>query len=70
MTVPVLQTQKSFKPRYGKRVRVVAEAVPDHVNGGQSERNKKKKKVVVVGSGWAGLGAAYHLSNQVNLSIS
>lgn len=28
-------------------------------------QNKKKKKVLVVGSGWAGLGAAYHLCKQV-----
>ncbi|KAI8533198.1 hypothetical protein RHMOL_Rhmol11G0278500 [Rhododendron molle] len=27
-------------------------------------QNKKKKKVLVVGSGWAGLGAAYHLCKQ------
>lgn len=31
---------------------------------------KKKKKVVVVGSGWAGLGAAHHLCNQVTINIS
>ena len=34
-----------------------------HVNGVE---NKKKKKVVVVGSGWAGLGAAHHLCKQVS----
>lgn len=27
--------------------------------------SKKKQKVVVVGSGWAGLGAAHHLCKQV-----
>ncbi|KAJ4829555.1 hypothetical protein Tsubulata_017165 [Turnera subulata] len=30
-------------------------------SGGEA---KQKKKVVIVGSGWAGLGAAHHLSNQ------
>ncbi|XP_062081556.1 uncharacterized protein LOC133787809 isoform X2 [Humulus lupulus] len=62
VTVSIPQTLKSFYPRYGNRVRCVAEALPDHANGGSSE--KKKKKVVVVGSGWAGLGAAHHLCNQ------
>lgn len=39
-----------------------ADALQNHANGGQD--NKKKKKVVVIGSGWAGLGAAHHLCNQ------
>lgn len=29
----------------------------------------KRKKVVVVGSGWAGLGAAHHLSKQVKYLV-
>ncbi|XP_009791768.1 uncharacterized protein [Nicotiana sylvestris] len=29
-----------------------------------NERQKKKKKVLIVGSGWAGLGAAHHLCKQ------
>ncbi|KAF4382449.1 hypothetical protein G4B88_011401 [Cannabis sativa] len=64
VTVPLPQTLKSFYPRYGTRVRCVAgEALPDHINGGSNEK-KRKNKVVVVGSGWAGLGAAHHLCNQ------
>ncbi|KAJ7967129.1 Phytoene desaturase [Quillaja saponaria] len=35
-------------------------ALESHGNGGPS----KEKKVVIVGSGWAGLGAANHLCNQ------
>lgn len=37
-----------------------AEAFNGHVH---------KKKVVVIGSGWAGLGAAHHLSKQVHSSL-
>lgn len=31
----------------------------------EEEGKREKKKVVVVGAGWAGLGAAHHLSKQV-----
>ncbi|XVF67966.1 hypothetical protein PTKIN_Ptkin10aG0164600 [Pterospermum kingtungense] len=50
--------------RYSKRVGFScrADSVQPHANGGVD--NNKKKKVVVVGSGWAGLGAAQHLCNQ------
>ncbi|KAL5561241.1 hypothetical protein UlMin_030988 [Ulmus minor] len=51
-----------FFPRYGNRIRCSSDTLPNHVNGG--EPDNKKKKVVVVGSGWAGLGAAHHLCNQ------
>ncbi|PON89938.1 NAD(P)-binding domain containing protein [Trema orientale] len=61
LTVTVPRTQNSSSPRYGNRVRFAAEALPNHANGGPNDR---KKKVVVVGSGWAGLGAANHLCNQ------
>ncbi|KAI4350255.1 hypothetical protein L6164_004728 [Bauhinia variegata] len=39
-----------------------ADAPQSHANGGPSPSNKKK--VVIIGSGWAGLGAAHHLCNQ------
>jgi hypothetical protein len=32
---------------------------------GNGSAHEKRKKVVVVGAGWAGLGAAHHLSKQV-----
>ncbi|KAI9095343.1 hypothetical protein K1719_026377 [Acacia pycnantha] len=32
--------------------------------GSSNSRDSSPKKVVVVGSGWAGLGAAHHLCNQ------
>lgn len=58
----------SISNRYGKRVGFFARAdsVEAHANGGDNsiKNNDKKKKVVVVGSGWAGLGAANHLCNQ------
>lgn len=42
-----------------------ADALQSHANGGKdNDKNKLKKKVVIVGSGWAGLGAAHHLCNQ------
>lgn len=52
--------------RYSKRVGFScrADSVQPHANGGVVDNNKNKK-VVVVGSGWAGLGAAQHLCNQV-----
>ncbi|OVA15939.1 Amine oxidase [Macleaya cordata] len=37
-----------------------ADALPTHAQ----EQKNNKKKVIVVGSGWAGLGAAHHLSKQ------
>ncbi|TXG64878.1 hypothetical protein EZV62_011872 [Acer yangbiense] len=42
-------------------------SVQSPVNGDQNKNGeeKKKKKIVIVGSGWAGLGAAHHLCNQV-----
>ncbi|KAK1558399.1 hypothetical protein Q3G72_001903 [Acer saccharum] len=41
-------------------------SVQSPVNGDQNKNGeeKKKKKIVIVGSGWAGLGAAHHLCNQ------
>ncbi|KAE8709254.1 vacuolar ATP synthase subunit B family protein [Hibiscus syriacus] len=55
--------------RYNKRVGFLgrADSVRVHANGGGDNNSKsidKRKKVVVVGSGWAGLGAAHHLCNQ------
>ncbi|KAG2706062.1 hypothetical protein I3843_05G076800 [Carya illinoinensis] len=41
-----------------------ADALQSHATGGQDNKENKKKKVVIVGSGWAGLGAAHHLCNQ------
>ncbi|KAK4284874.1 hypothetical protein QN277_001650 [Acacia crassicarpa] len=38
------------------------EAEPQH--GSSNARDSGPKKVVIVGSGWAGLGAAHHLCNQ------
>jgi heterodisulfide reductase subunit A-like polyferredoxin len=54
---------------YNKRLRsgfcCRADALQSHANGGKdNDKNKLKKKVVIVGSGWAGLGAAHHLCNQ------
>ena len=54
--------------RYSKRVGFFsrADSVQAHANGGVDNNDKKKrKKAVVVGSGWAGFGAAQHLCNQV-----
>lgn len=31
--------------------------------------SQKKQRVAVIGAGWAGLGAAYHLSQQPNMSV-
>lgn len=45
-----------------------------HFNGSQNEEDNdktkegKKKKIVIVGSGWAALGAAHHLCKQQVLS--
>ncbi|KAK0583121.1 hypothetical protein LWI29_033557 [Acer saccharum] len=40
-------------------------SVQSPVNGDQNKNGEeKKKKIVIVGSGWAGLGAAHHLCNQ------
>ncbi|EEF41121.1 uncharacterized protein LOC8283661 isoform X2 [Ricinus communis] len=41
-----------------------AETQQIHVNNRDYKHSNKKKKVVIVGSGWAGLGAAHHLCNQ------
>ncbi|KAF5449016.1 hypothetical protein F2P56_029505 [Juglans regia] len=41
-----------------------ADALQSHATGGQDIKENNKKKVVIVGSGWAGLGAAHHLCNQ------
>ncbi|OMO92711.1 Amine oxidase [Corchorus olitorius] len=70
----MLAMSKWFTPtpsisfRYGKRNGFFAKAVSvqPHANGEQNNNksNGNKKKVVVVGSGWAGLGAANHLCNQ------
>ena len=49
--------------RYRSGFYCKADAIQSHANGDQDD--KKKKKVVIVGSGWAGLGAAHHLCNQV-----
>lgn len=40
-------------------------AATRQIHASNGEYNNNKKKVVIVGSGWAGLGAAYHLCNQV-----
>lgn len=50
--------------RCGSGFRCRANASQSHANGGQDNKDKNRKKVVVVGSGWAGLGAANHLCNQ------
>lgn len=65
MTLATTTTVGCFSPRYGSGFRCRADALPGHANGGPN--GKKKKKIVVVGSGWAGLGAAHHLCNQVCL---
>ncbi|GAV77241.1 NAD_binding_8 domain-containing protein [Cephalotus follicularis] len=46
--------------RYRNNFCCKAQTSQNYVNGD----HKKKKKVVIVGSGWAGLGAAHHLTNQ------
>ncbi|KAF3971250.1 hypothetical protein CMV_005133 [Castanea mollissima] len=51
--------------RYGTGFCCKATDLQSHANGDQdNDIKKKKKKVVIVGSGWAGLGAAHHLCNQ------
>ncbi|EXB24028.1 Phytoene dehydrogenase [Morus notabilis] len=62
--VSVPLSKRRCSSRYGSgRFRCSAEAdLSDHSNGGESI--ERRKKVVVVGSGWAGLGAAHHLCNQ------
>ncbi|XP_048337346.2 uncharacterized protein LOC107427368 isoform X2 [Ziziphus jujuba] len=54
-------TQFFSSSRYRSGFWCRAEGLADHANGGPVI---KKKKVVVVGSGWAGLGAAHHLCKQ------
>ncbi|XP_061978695.1 uncharacterized protein LOC133699474 isoform X2 [Populus nigra] len=39
-------------------------AATRQIHASNGEYNNNKRKVVIVGSGWAGLGAAYHLCNQ------
>lgn len=50
--------------RRGFRCRAQNQEAHDD-NGGNGGQGRNKTKVVIVGSGWAGLGAAHHLSNQV-----
>ncbi|KAG6547599.1 hypothetical protein Mapa_011048 [Marchantia paleacea] len=47
----------------GLSIRSEAEAKTESGSSEESDRGKKKK-VVVVGAGWAGLGASHHLSKQ------
>lgn len=51
----------------GYRFRCRAQALSIRCYGGaeEVEEASMKKKVIVVGSGWAGLGAAHHLCKQV-----
>lgn len=49
----------------GLSIRSEAEARTESGSSAEQDRGDKKK-VVVVGAGWAGLGAAHHLSKQVN----
>ncbi|KAK9944199.1 hypothetical protein M0R45_009777 [Rubus argutus] len=62
LTLPV-QTTPRFTPRYPSG-RASAQLDVTDAGGGGPNDDKKIKKVVVVGSGWAGLGAAHHLCNQ------
>ncbi|KAJ4715951.1 Phytoene desaturase [Melia azedarach] len=42
-----------------------ASSLQSHENSDQiNDRKSKKKKIVIIGSGWAGLGAAHHLCKQ------
>ncbi|KAL9417493.1 hypothetical protein AB3S75_040469 [Citrus x aurantiifolia] len=55
------------KRRYRNGFCCRASTLQSNANGDQNSTNnngKNKKKIVVVGSGWAGLGAAHHLSKQ------
>lgn len=56
------------KRRYRNGFCCRASTLQSNANGDRNSTNnngKNKKKIVVVGSGWAGLGAAHHLSKQV-----
>ncbi|KAL6209206.1 hypothetical protein ACLB2K_020149 [Fragaria x ananassa] len=70
LTLVPVQTTPRFNQRYptsssSRRSRASVQAQLDlTVPDDGSNDNKKVKKVVVVGSGWAGLGAAHHLCNQ------
>ncbi|KAM1791184.1 hypothetical protein ACFX12_035172 [Malus domestica] len=57
------RTSSCFSPRSRSGFRCRASSGQAHAAIG-GPNDKEKKKVVVVGSGWAGLGAAHHLCNQ------
>lgn len=61
------------KRRYRNGFCCRASTLQSNANGDRNSTNnngKNKKKIVVVGSGWAGLGAAHHLSKQVLYLLS
>ncbi|XP_020536724.1 uncharacterized protein LOC105638513 isoform X2 [Jatropha curcas] len=62
---PLTIPPSSINTRYRNGFSCKAETPKIHANNGdQSSNDKNNKKVVIVGSGWAGLGAANHLCNQ------
>ncbi|XP_024167836.1 uncharacterized protein LOC112174324 isoform X2 [Rosa chinensis] len=67
LTVLPVPTTPRFAPRYPtgstRRSRASAQLDLAVADDGPND-DKKVKKVIVVGSGWAGLGAAHHLCNQ------
>lgn len=67
-TTPPLQPPRLSK-RHGSSFCYRINALQSPVNGETNKTIEKRKKVLIVGSGWSGLGAAHHLSNQV-LSFS
>jgi len=44
-------------------------AIRAEATGVESSPEVERKKVVVVGAGWAGLGAAHHLTKQVSFTF-
>ena len=59
---------RSYSLRCGE-LRAVARgwAVRAEAGAAESAAGEERKKVVVVGAGWAGLGAAHHLTKQVTI---
>lgn len=62
-TTPPLQPPRLSK-RHGSSFCYRINALQSPVNGETNKTIEKRKKVLIVGSGWSGLGAAHHLSNQ------
>lgn len=69
MFLPNVVYLKLNSPARGRKCRKMSSWVIKAVAGSESAvetSGEERKKVVVVGAGWAGLGAAHHLTKQVS----